>query len=139
MDALSASFQIAGSGLESQSARLRIISENMANAQSTGKTPGSDPYARKTISFEGELDRASGATLVRANAYGVDPTPFNIEHDPGNPAADEKGNVKVPNVNLLVELSDMREANRAYEADLQVMKQTKDLVNMTIDLLKGAS
>ena len=138
MDALSASFQIAGSGLESQSTRLRIISENMANAQSTGKTSGADPYARKTISFASELDRASGAMLVHAATTGVDPTPFNIEHDPGNPAADEKGNVKTPNVNLLVELSDMREANRAYEADLQVMKQARDLVGMTIDLLKGA-
>jgi flagellar basal-body rod protein FlgC len=138
MDPLSASFQIAGSGLESQSTRLRVISENMANAQSTGKTSGADPYARKTISFASELDRASGAMLVHAAPTGVDPTPFNIEHDPGNPAADENGNVKTPNVNLLVELADMREANRSYEADLQVMKQARDLIGMTIDLLKGA-
>lgn len=137
MDPLSASFQISGSGLEAQSARLRVIAENLANAQSTGKTQGADPYARKTISFASELDRLSGANLVRVSALGRDRSPFLVEHDPGNPAADEKGDVKMPNVNMLVELSDMREANRAYEANLQVMKQTRDLLQMTIDLLKG--
>lgn len=139
MDALAAAYQIAGSGLETQSTRLRIIAENLANAQSTGKTPGSDPYKRKTVSFASELDRVSGVVLVRANAFGVDPTPFNVEHDPGNPAADENGNVKLPNVNSLIEISDMREANRAYEANLQVLKQAGDLIGMTINLLRANS
>jgi flagellar basal-body rod protein FlgC len=138
IDPLHASLKIAGAGLAAQSARLRVVSENMANAQSTGATPGADPYARKTISFASELDRASGVRLVRVAAIGVDESPFTIEHDPGNPAADGDGDVKRPNVNLLVEMADMREANRAYEADLQVMKQTRDLVAMTVDLLKGA-
>ncbi|MCC3244640.1 flagellar basal body rod protein FlgC [Methylocystis sp. WRRC1] len=137
-DPLDASLKVAGAGLAAQSARLRIVSENMANAQSTGNTPGADPYVRKTISFANELDRASGVRLVRVNQIGVDPTPFTIEHDPGNPAADANGDVKRPNVNLLVEMGDMREANRAYEADLQVMKQSRDLIAMTVDLLKGA-
>lgn len=138
IDPLDASMKVAGAGLAVQSARLRVVSENMANAQSTGKTPGADPYARKTISFVNELDRASGTRLVRVNAIGVDPTPFAIERDPGNPAADANGDVKRPNVNPLVEMGDMREANRAYEANLQIMKQTRDLLSMTVDLLKGA-
>ncbi|WP_457797728.1 flagellar basal body rod protein FlgC [Methylocystis sp. S23] len=137
IDPLDASMKVAGAGLAAQSARLRVVSENMANAQSTGKTAGADPYARKTIAFVNELDRASGLRLVRVNAIGVDPTPFSIDRDPGNPAADANGDVKRPNVNLLLEMGDMREANRAYEADLQIMKQSRDLLAMTVDLLKG--
>ena len=139
IDPLRASLSIAGSGLEAQSTRLRVVSENLANAESTGATPGSNPYARKTITFEGEMDRAVGAQLVRVKDIGTDRTPFRVEHDPGNPAADQAGNVKLPNVNILVEMADMREANRSYEANLQIVKQTRDLVTMTIDLLKGTS
>ena len=139
MDALQASLRVASSGLEAQSARLRVISENMANAQSTGATPGSDPYQRKTITFESELDRASGMNLVQVKTVGTDTTPFQTEQDPGNPAADENGIVKTPNVNIITEMGDMREANRSYEADLQVIKQSRDLVSMTIDLLKSSS
>jgi flagellar basal-body rod protein FlgC len=135
-DALQASLKIAGSGMEVQSTRLRVISENVANAQSTGQTPGSNPYVRKTISFDNEMDRASGIQTVRVKNIGVDDQPFKLELDPGNPAADDKGFVKMPNVNLLVELADMREANRSYEANLQVVKQSGDLTSMTIGLLK---
>lgn len=138
IDPLNASLKIAGSGLSAQSMRLRIVSENMANAQSTGPTAGSDPYRRKTIAFTNELDRVSGVSLVRINSVGVDPTPFMIEHDPGNPAANATGDVKRPNVNLLMEMGDLREANRAYEANLQIMKQTNDILSQTVDLLKGA-
>lgn len=138
IDPLNASLKIAGAGLSAQSMRLRIVSENMANAQSTGPTAGSDPYRRKTIAFTNELDRASGVPLVRINSVGVDPTPFMIEHDPGNPAANATGDVKRPNVNLLMEMGDLREANRAYEANLQIMKQTNDILSQTVDLLKGA-
>ncbi len=137
MDPLEASLKIAGSGLEAQSARLRVVSENLANARSTAQTSGAQPYQRKTVAFTNEMDRATGAALVHVGAVGVDRSPFRVEYDPGNPAADAKGNVKFPNVNLLTEVADMREANRAYEANLQVMKQTRDLVAMTIDLLKG--
>lgn len=137
MDPLFASLKVAGSGLAAQSARLRVVSENLANSLSSGKTAGADPYRRKTLTFNSELDRASGVALVRTSAVGVDRSPFNVEYDPGNPAADANGNVTLPNVNMIVEMSDMREANRAYEADLQAMKQTRDLLSMTIDLLKG--
>ncbi|MGA2792016.1 MAG: flagellar basal body rod protein FlgC [Roseiarcus sp.] len=136
MDPLQASLQIAGSGMEVQSMRLRVISENVANAQSTGSTPGADPYVRKTIAFDNELDRATGVQTVRVKRIGLDDQPFKVELDPGNPAADEKGFVKLPNVNLLIELADMREANRSYEANLQVVKQSGDLSSMTIGLLK---
>ena len=136
IDPLQASLKIAGSGMEVQSTRLRVISENVANAQSTGQTAGSDPYVRKTISFENEMDRVAGVPVVRVKRIGLDDQPFKMELDPGNPAADEKGFVKMPNVNLLVELADMREANRSYEANLQVVKQSGDLTSMTIGLLK---
>jgi flagellar basal-body rod protein FlgC len=139
MDSLQASLRVAGSGLAAQSARLRVVSENLANAESTGTTPGADPYRRKTITFENELDRVSGMNLVQVKDVGTDQTPFSVERDPGNPAADQDGNVKMPNVNLIAEMSDMREANRSYEADLQVIKQSRDLISMTIDLLKGSS
>jgi len=139
IDPLEASLKIAGSGLEAQSARLRIVAENLANAQSTGSTPGANPYARKTITFASELDRATGVELVRIAGVGVDRSPFKIEQDPGNPAADSKGFVKLPNVNMIMEMADMREANRSYEANLQIVKQTRDLSSMTIDLLRNLS
>jgi len=139
IDPLEASLTIAGSGLEAQSGRLRVVAENMANANSTGTTPGSNPYRRKTITFENELDRATGVDLVKIRDIGVDRTDFRTEYEPGNPAADEKGIVKLPNVNVLLEMSDMREANRSYEANLQVVKQTRELFSMTIDLLKSSS
>ncbi len=139
IDALQASLRVAGAGLSAQSARLRVVSENLANAQSTGATPGADPYRRKTITFQNEFDRVAGMDVVKVNAIGVDPSDFEVEQDPGNPAADEKGMVKMPNVNMISEMSDMREANRSYEADLQVIKQSRDLISMTIDLLKGSS
>ena len=113
VDPLVASLRVAGSGLETQSARLRIVAENIANAQSTGSAAGADPYARKTITFESEMDRASGENIVAIKTVGTDATPFRIEHSPGNPAADENGDVKMPNVDLLFEMADMREANRS--------------------------
>jgi flagellar basal-body rod protein FlgC len=137
-DPLQATLRIAGSGLEAQSVRLRVISENIANAQSTGDTPGADPYARQTISFDSVLDRSLGVPLVRVKTIGQDDTPFKVEHDPGNPAADAGGFVKMPNVDVLTELADMREANRTYEANLQVAKQSAELMNQTVSLLKDA-
>ena len=139
IDPIGAAIKIAGSGLETQSARLRIVAENLANAQSTGTTPGSDPYARKTISFESELDQTTGVDLVRIKKIGVDNAPYRVEHDPGNPAADSKGFVKFPNVNLLMEMADLREANRSYEANLQVIKQANSLSSSTLDLLRNSS
>jgi len=136
IDPLSASLKIAGSGIRAQSARLKVISENIANANSTGSTPGADPFARKTVTFENEMNRAAGLELTRVKRVGVDPAPFRLEHNPGHPAADANGNVKMPNVDILVETADMRDATRAYEANLQIVKQSRDLVSMMLDLLK---
>ena len=122
--------------MDAQSARLRVITENIANAQSTGPGPGLDPYQRKTITFASEMDRLTGAPTVRVRNIGVDESPFKVELDPGNPAADEKGFVKLPNVDLLVEMADMREANHSYEANLQVARQAGELMSMTVNLLK---
>ena len=139
VDLLSASLRIAGSGVRAQSARLKIISENIANANSTGQTPGSDPFVRKTISFENEMNRADGFATTRIKTIGRDEAAFRLEHILGHPAADENGNVKMPNVDILIETADMRDATRSYEANLQVMKQARELVSMTIDLLKAGS
>lgn len=139
MDPLTTALKVAASGLEAQSMRLRIVSENMANAQTTGSAAGSDPYQRKTIEFVSELDSLSNATMVRVNGINRDSSEFGIEYDPGNSAADENGMVKLPNVNVLVEMADMREANRSYEANLQTVKQARELISMTIDLLRSSS
>ena len=137
IDPLVASSKLSSAGLEAQSLRLRVVSENVANAQSTGQTPGADPYSRKTVTFKSELDRTLGAASVSVKDIGTDETPFPVEYDPGNPAADENGMVKKPNVNMLIEMADMREANRSYEANLQMMKQVRSMISATIDLLRG--
>jgi flagellar basal-body rod protein FlgC len=138
IDSLQTSLAIASSGLEAQSTRMRIVSENLANANSTGRVAGSDPYQRKTVTFEAEMDRAAGAHLVKIKELGVDRAPFRVEYDPGHPAADRSGYVKLPNVNMLIEMADMREVNRSYEANLQIVKQARSMLGMTIDLLRGA-
>lgn len=137
MDPLISSLKVAASGLGAQSERLRVVSENLANAQSTGNFPGADPYQRKTITFSAELDRVSGARMVEISSIANDRTAFPTEFQPGHEAADELGYVKMPNVNVLVEMADMREANRGYEANLQSIKQARDLISMTIDLLRS--
>lgn len=137
IDPLIASGKLSSAGLEAQSARLRVVSENIANANSTGRTPGSDPYTRKTITFRSELERTLGAASVSVKDIGQDDAPFPVEHDPGNPAADESGMVKKPNVNMLIEMADMREANRSYQANLQMMKQARAMISATIDLMRG--
>ena len=136
IDPLVSSLRVAGSGMQTQSTRLRVVAENIANAQSTGSVAGADPYARKTVTFESAMDRASGENLVAVKSVGVDRTPFRIEHMPGNPAADDKGDVKMPNVDLLFEMADMREANRSYEANLQVVKQSRSMISETIELMR---
>lgn len=136
-DELKAAIVSSTSGLRAQSTRIRIVSENLANASATSAVPGGDPYARKTISFAQELDRASGVSIVRTNAIGRDQAPFPAQHNPGHPAADAAGYVKLSNVNPLVELSDMREAHRSYEANLQVVRQAREMIGDLIDLLKG--
>jgi flagellar basal-body rod protein FlgC len=137
MDPLRAASASAYSGLSAQSLRLRILSENIANIDSTGRTSGADPYRRKTISFSEELDNVTGASLVKVDEVGVDPTAFRVEQDPGHPAADAKGNVKRPNVNMIVEMTDLRQAVRSYEANLQVIRQGREMSSGLIDMLRG--
>ncbi len=136
-DPIKIAMKLASSGIAAQSKRMQIVSENLANVQSTGSTPGSDPYRRKTVTFEAAMDEVTGANLVKVDRVGTDDKPFRIEHDPSHPAADANGNVKLPNVDMLVELADMREANRSYEANLQVIKQVRSMSSMTIDLLRN--
>lgn len=136
-DALQNSLKIAASGLSAQSTRLRIVSENIANAQSTAKTADGDPYRRKTVSFRTEVEQVTGAAQVKVAEIGNDISAFTEQYDPSHPAADARGYVQYPNVNMVVEMADMREANRSYEANLQVVKQARELISMTIDLLRS--
>ena len=138
MDQLAAALRISGSGMQAQSTRMRVVSENLANAQSTGRTPGADPYRRKTVTFAEEMDRAMGAPTVVVKDIGSDRSPFSVSHDPGNPAADADGNVKMPNVNVLIELSDLRQANRTYSANVEAITQARSMLTMNIDLLRNS-
>lgn len=137
VDSLISSIKIAGSGMEAQSRRIQVVAENIANASSTAKVPGGDPYQRKVISFVDELDRKTGANLVKTTQITRDTAPFPTEYDPASPFSDESGFVKLPNVNAIIEMADMREANRSYEANLQVIKQVRDLISMSVDLLRS--
>lgn len=136
-DPLQSALKAASMGMTAQSARLRIVSENLANANSTGSTPGADPYARKTISFASMVDEPTGAEGVTVDKIDYDRTPFVTEYSPGHPAADARGYVKRPNVNSMVELADAREANRGYQANLQIIRQVREAITMTIDLLRN--
>ena len=138
MDQLAAALRISGSGMQAQSTRMRVVSEHLANAQSTGRTPGADPYRRKTVTFAEEMDRAMGAPTVVVKDIGADRSPFSVSHDPGNPAADADGNVKMPNVNVLIELSDLRQANRSYSANVEAISQARSMLTMNIDLLRNS-
>ncbi len=133
---LETSLKIAAAGMQAQAARLRVTAENLANAQSTGQTPGAEPYRRKTVSFANALDRASGADLVRVGRYGEDPAPFEERFEPSHPAANAAGYVRYPNVNPLIELMDMREAQRSFEANLTALQQAQGMLQRTLDLLR---
>jgi flagellar basal-body rod protein FlgC len=137
MDPLSAISRLAGAGLEAQASRLKVVAQNMANVRSTGDVPGADPYQRRTIVFEAVLDRQIGARSVEVGKISTDPTPFRIEHLPGHPAADAEGNVKMPNVNMLIEMADMQEANRTYEANLQMIGHARSMAGQLLDLLRS--
>lgn len=136
MDAISATMKIAASGLEAQSLRVRMVSENIANAQSLGSAPGADPYRRKTIVFEPKFDRMLGAEVVGVKKIGTDPGEFRLSYDPSHPAADAKGYVKVPNVNPLIEMTDMREATRSYDANLNMIEQARGMAMATLALIE---
>jgi len=119
-----------------QTIRLRVIAQNIANQDTTGTSPGAEPYRRKTVTFESALDKAAGVDTVNVKNVGLDESDLPQRYDPANPAADSKGYVKLPNVNTFIEVMDMREAERSYSANLSVMQATRSMVNRTIDLLK---
>ena len=131
------SIAIATSGLRAQSGRMRVIAQNIANADSTGSQAGADPYRRKIPTFNSELDRDLDARVVTLGKIANDQAAFTMKHEPGHPAADSKGDVKYPNVNELVEMTDMREAQRSYEANLNVITATRTMVQRTLDILKS--
>jgi flagellar basal-body rod protein FlgC len=131
------SLTIAASGLRAQAGRMRVISENVANADSTAQRPGGDPYRRKIPTFSAEVDRSLGANVVALGRIRTDPTDFRNKYEPGHPAADARGYVKYPNVNSLVEMTDMRDAQRSYEANLNVIGATRRMIQRTLAILTG--
>ncbi len=136
MDELTKSTNIAISGMKAQTQRLRVISENLANADSTAQTPDGLPYRRKVITFRNELDRATGTTLVKVDKVRGDSAEFQRRYDPKHPAADRDGYVLAPNVNPLIELMDMREAQRSYEANMNVINTSRTMMSRTVDMLR---
>ena len=131
------SIAIAASGLRAQAGRMRVIAENIANADSTAPKPGAEPYRRKMATFRSEVDRALDAQLVGLGRVKTDPSEFRQKHEPGHPAADANGNVKYPNVNSLVEMMDLREAQRSYEANINVISASRRMIQRTIEILKS--
>ncbi len=136
MTDLDKAMNISAAGMKAQGARLRVISENIANAGSTALTPGGDPYRRKLVTFGATLDRELGMELVEVQNVTRDSADFGQRYQPGHPAADDSGYVKISNVNSLVEMTDMREAQRSYEANLRVMQAARTMLQRTIDLLR---
>ena len=131
------SIAIAASGLRAQAGRMRVISENLANADTAASSAGVEPYRRKMASFKSEMDRTLDAQLVALGRIKTDPSEFRIKHEPGHPAADQNGNVKYPNVNSLVEMTDLREAQRSYEANINVIGASRRMIQRTIEILKS--
>ena len=128
---------IAASGLRAQAGRMRVISENIANADSVPERAGDDPYRRKIPTFRTTLDRALNAEIVSLGPVQPDQSAFRLKYEPGHPAADQNGNVKYPNVNALVEMTDMREAQRSYEANVNVIGATRRMISRTLEILKA--
>jgi len=131
------SIAIAASGLRAQSGRMRIIAENVANAESTPTKPGEAPYRRKVSTFREEIDRETGTTKVALGAVKYDKSSFKTRFEPGHPMADQQGFVQMPNVDSLIETLDMREAQRSYEANLNVITTTRRMLARTLDILRS--
>ena len=128
---------IASFGMKAQGTRLRVISENLANANSEAPAPGTDPYRRKIVTFKNQLDRAMGANLVQVNRVRLDESDFELRHDPNHPHADTNGYVRMPNVKPIIEMMDMREAQRSYEANLSVIETSRSMLQRTADMLRA--
>lgn len=136
MTDFSTSLRIAATGLHAQTARMRVIAENLANADSAGHTPEEDPYRRRVPTFRAEYDRELDATKVAVGRLAYDMSAFTTRYEPGHPAADEEGYVLTPNVNSLMEMADLREAQRSYEANLKVIESSRTMLQKTIDILR---
>lgn len=136
MDDIQKATQVALSGMKAQTQRLRVISENLANADSLPQTPDAKPYSRKVVTFKQELDRANGLNRVKVDKVRNDKSEFQKRFDPSHPAADKDGYVLAPNVNPLIEMMDLREAQRSYEANLSVISSSKGLLSRTIEMLR---
>ncbi len=132
-----ASMKIAAAGLRAQSGRMRVIAENLANSSSTSNTADGDPYRRRIPTFKQEFDRELGAMIVKTGRIKADRSDFGRRYEPGHPAADKNGYVKLPNVNPLIESMDMREAQRSYEANLNVISATRRMLSRTLDILRA--
>lgn len=137
MSDFSTSLTLAASGLHAQSSRMRVIAENLANVDSAGKTPDEDPFRRRIPTFEAIFDRELGAYNVEVGRLTYDMSDFEQRFEPGHPAADEAGYVMYPNIDPLIELADMREAQRTYEANLNVVSSTRQMFGTTLDILRG--
>jgi flagellar basal-body rod protein FlgC len=132
---LETSMQIAFAGMNAQTARLKVIAENLANANSTAQAPGGQPYRRKIVSFRNVLDRSLNANVVQVGKVTTSSEPFGRHYDPANPVADPDGYVQTPNVNPLVEMMDMRDAQQTYQANLNVIDAAKSMISHTLDLM----
>lgn len=128
---------ISASGLKVQSGRMRIIAENLANADSAARTPNEDPYRRKIPTVKSSFDKELGADVVHLGKVERDKSEFDKRYEPGHPAADASGMVAYPNVSSLIETVDLREAQRTYEANLNVVTATRSMLQRTVDILKG--
>jgi flagellar basal-body rod protein FlgC len=128
---------ISASGMKAQGQRLRVISENLANSSSTSQTPGGEPYRRKVLTFGNVLDRTLNAQLVKVKSIGPDRSDFELKFDPQHPAANADGYVMLPNVNGIIEMADMREAQRSYEANVSVIETSRAMINRTLEILAG--
>jgi flagellar basal-body rod protein FlgC len=137
MSDFDSSLRIAATGLHAQSDRMRVIAENLANADSAGKTAGADPYRRKVPTFRAVYNQELGADVVQTGRLSYDMSAFQSRYEPGHPAADANGYVKYPNVDPLIEATDMRDAQRTYEANLNVVTATRQMLGQTINILKG--
>ena len=133
---LEKSLNISAAGMRAQGTRLRVISENIANANSTAQTPGGEPYRRKLVTFDNELDRSLGLETVRVDSIVADRGAFSRRYEPGHPAADAEGYILLPNVNSLMEMADLREAQRSYEANLKAIESSRSMLQKTIDILR---
>lgn len=127
---------ISSSGLKTQQDRLKVVSQNIANAESVGTRDGQQPYRRQTITFKNQLDRETGTQMVKTGKIGVDRSDFIKKYEPAHPQADAQGYVLYPNINPITEMMDMREARRGYEANLGVIESSKAMLNQTIGLLR---